>query len=277
VVRHDGAGRIKCPARHQGTAVEHRQCSRTVSSKSDGGTRGAARGRSQRLTPSAGSLEQNRVPGQQCVTVDLAHRKPWRGWRSAIVRVVAHCHTIVNVIGGRTGRGRPSEIDARDVGVVDGHILAGGGEGEPGQAGRYGVGTVGQAGLLAQAVSCRAARSGEHGNGLLRRRGELLERSFAHAYETGRLKGTVSAAPESSPRRSTNASSPSSFMPRALLAALSFLQELDHRGGSNNPGGFVLFQGKEFLVAGHEELGLAGFSQREQVAVLGVRLDRAGG
>ena len=62
-----------------------------------------------------------------------------------------------------------------------------------------------------------------------------------------------------------------------LLAALSFLQELDHRGGSNNPGGFVLFQGEEFLVAGHEELGLAGFSQREQVAVLGVRRDRAGG
>jgi hypothetical protein len=39
----------------------------------------------------------------------------------------------------------------------------------------------------------------------------------------------------------------------------------------------VPFQGKAFLVAGHEELGLAGFSQREQVAVLGVRCDRAGG
>lgn len=39
----------------------------------------------------------------------------------------------------------------------------------------------------------------------------------------------------------------------------------------------MLFQGKEFLVASHEELGFAGFSQREQVAVLGVRRDRAGG
>jgi hypothetical protein len=39
----------------------------------------------------------------------------------------------------------------------------------------------------------------------------------------------------------------------------------------------VLFQGEEFLVAGHEELGLAGFSQREQITVLGVRRDGAGG
>src|ERR1019366_5021428 len=62
-----------------------------------------------------------------------------------------------------------------------------------------------------------------------------------------------------------------------LLAALSFLQELDHRGGSNNPGGFVLFQGEEFLVAGHQKLGFAGFSPREQVAVLGVRRRRARG
>ena len=30
--------------------------------------------------------------------------------------------------------------------------------------------------------------SGEHGKELLRRRGELLERSFAHAYETGGLR-----------------------------------------------------------------------------------------
>ena len=29
---------------------------------------------------------------------------------------------------------------------------------------------------------------GEHGKGLLRRRGELLERSFAHAYETGGMR-----------------------------------------------------------------------------------------
>ena len=62
-----------------------------------------------------------------------------------------------------------------------------------------------------------------------------------------------------------------------LFAALGFLQELDHRGGSDNPGGFVMFQGEEFLVAGHEELGLAGFCQCQQVAVLGVRRDRAGG
>jgi hypothetical protein len=39
----------------------------------------------------------------------------------------------------------------------------------------------------------------------------------------------------------------------------------------------VLFQGEKLLVAGHQELGLAGFSQREQVAVFGVRSDYAGG
>jgi hypothetical protein len=39
------------------------------------------------------------------------------------------------------------------------------------------------------------------------------------------------------------------------------LQDLDHRGGGNNPGGLVTFQGKEFLVAGHEELGPAGFGR----------------
>ena len=39
----------------------------------------------------------------------------------------------------------------------------------------------------------------------------------------------------------------------------------------------MLFQGEEFLVAGHEEVGLAGFSQREQITVLGVRRDGAGG
>lgn len=41
------------------------------------------------------------------------------------------------------------------------------------------------------------------------------------------------------------------------LAALRFRQKLDHRGGSNNPGGFIPFQGEGFLAAGHEELGLA--------------------
>ena len=61
-----------------------------------------------------------------------------------------------------------------------------------------------------------------------------------------------------------------------LPAARSFLQELDHRGGGNNPGGLVLFQGEKLLVAGYQELGLAGFSQREQIAVLGVGSDRAG-
>src|SRR5664279_537817 len=53
-----------------------------------------------------------------------------------------------------------------------------------------------------------------------------------------------------------------------LFAALG-LQDLDHRGGSDDPGGFVMFEGEEFLVAGHEEFGLAGFSHREQVTVLG--------
>jgi len=48
-------------------------------------------------------------------------------------------------------------------------------------------------------------------------------------------------------------------------------------GGSNNSGGFLLFQGEEFLVAVHEELGLAGFSQREQITVLGVRCARKNG
>lgn len=61
------------------------------------------------------------------------------------------------------------------------------------------------------------------------------------------------------------------------FATLSFQKDLDHRGGSDDPGGSVLFQGEEFLIAGHQELGLAGFSQREQEAVLGVRSDGAGG
>jgi hypothetical protein len=39
----------------------------------------------------------------------------------------------------------------------------------------------------------------------------------------------------------------------------------------------VLFQGEKLLVAGHQELGLAGFTQREPLAVLGVRSDQAGG
>jgi hypothetical protein len=61
-----------------------------------------------------------------------------------------------------------------------------------------------------------------------------------------------------------------------LFAALG-LEGLDHRGGSNDSGRFVMFEGEELLVAGHEELGLAGFSHREQGTVLGVRRDWAGG
>jgi hypothetical protein len=38
-----------------------------------------------------------------------------------------------------------------------------------------------------------------------------------------------------------------------------------------------MFEGEEFLVAGYEELGLAGFSQREQITVFGVRRDGAEG
>ena len=38
----------------------------------------------------------------------------------------------------------------------------------------------------------------------------------------------------------------------------------------------MLFQGEKLFVAGYQELGLAGFSQREQIAVLGVGSDRAG-
>jgi transposase len=40
----------------------------------------------------------------------------------------------------------------------------------------------------AAVYSNRRRIQGEHGKGLLRRRGELLERSFAHAYETGRMR-----------------------------------------------------------------------------------------
>src|ERR1035437_10432302 len=61
------------------------------------------------------------------------------------------------------------------------------------------------------------------------------------------------------------------------FVAFSFFQDLDHGGGSNNSGGFVLFQGEEFLIAGHKELGLAGFSQRGPVTFLGVRGGGAGG
>jgi len=54
----------------------------------------------------------------------------------------------------------------------------------------------------------------------------------------------------------------------ASFAALRFLQKLNHRGGSNNPGGFVTFQGEEALVAGHEKRGLAkyDFGRKERLA-----------
>lgn len=38
-----------------------------------------------------------------------------------------------------------------------------------------------------------------------------------------------------------------------------------------------MFEREEFLFAGHEELGLAGFSQREQITVFRVRRDGSGG
>jgi len=44
-------------------------------------------------------------------------------------------------------------------------------------------GTGGQTGEQ-QAVYANAAGAGEYGKSLLRRRGELVERSFAHCYET---------------------------------------------------------------------------------------------
>ena len=47
-----------------------------------------------------------------------------------------------------------------------------------------------------------------------------------------------------------------------LFAALRFVQEVDHRGRSDNPGGFVMFQGLEFLGAGHQKLSCALASAR---------------
>jgi len=65
------------------------------------------------------------------------------------------------------------------------------------------------------------------------------------------------------------------FFPRSPRSASS--QDLDHHGGSDDPGGSVVFQGEEFFIAGHQKLGLAGFNQCEQEAVLGVRSDGTGG
>jgi hypothetical protein len=47
---------------------------------------------------------------------------------------------------------------------------------------------AGQAAGAAQVYGNRRRIRGAHGKGLLRRRGELLERSFAHAYETGGIR-----------------------------------------------------------------------------------------
>jgi hypothetical protein len=46
------------------------------------------------------------------------------------------------------------------------------------------------------------------------------------------------------------------------------LQQLDHRRGGDNPRGFVPFQGKEFLVACHQELGLSSFGESKQIIVV---------
>jgi len=48
------------------------------------------------------------------------------------------------------------------------------------------------------------------------------------------------------------------------------LQDLDH-GGGYDPTGFVMFQGAQFSVAGHEKLGMAGFGPRQQITVLVVQ------
>jgi len=67
-----------------------------------------------------------------------------------------------------------------------------------------------------------------------------------------RMFPTSSASKRADPSRAV--------APHAFHVVIVVNPSSDHCDGSNNPGGFVLFQGKEFLVAGHEELGLAGFS-----------------
>jgi hypothetical protein len=46
----------------------------------------------------------------------------------------------------------------------------------------------GQAGGATSGVANRRRVRGEYGKSLLRRRGELVERSFAHCYETGGMR-----------------------------------------------------------------------------------------
>jgi hypothetical protein len=62
----------------------------------------------------------------------------------------------------------------------------------------------------------------------------------------------------------------------ALCHSQLFFGIFDDGGGSNDSGGFLLFREEEFL-AGHEELGLASFSQREQITVLRSDATGAGG
>ena len=49
---------------------------------------------------------------------------------------------------------------------------------------------AGQAGRTAGGIPESAWVQGEYGKSLLRRRGELLERSFAHCYDTGGMRRT---------------------------------------------------------------------------------------
>ena len=60
------------------------------------------------------------------------------------------------------------------------------------------------------------------------------------------------------------------------LSAVLGLEGFEHGGGSNNPGGFVVFEREQTLVTGHKKIGLGNISQREQKVVLSVR-SAAGG
>src|SRR5258708_34624213 len=62
-----------------------------------------------------------------------------------------------------------------------------------------------------------------------------------------------------------------------VASFVRFLQKLNHRGGRNNPRGFVMSQRLKFLVASRQEFRGARFGLREQLAVLGGPRDLAGG
>jgi len=51
----------------------------------------------------------------------------------------------------------------------------------------------GQTGRAASSVREPSAVRGEYGKSLLRRRGDLVERSFAHCYETGAMRRCICA------------------------------------------------------------------------------------